>query len=292
MNYKKASYISGVIIFFSFLLFFGSILWLSGERILSAKEYKVFIKFPDVVGLKDHSSVFMRGYRIGWTKDVKFESDGILVRVDIKRRFHIPIDSRIEINTMNFIGEKAITITPGTSAEVLKPLGILHGENKDIVIIAKSILTAIKSKIDEGSFDHAVQQITEIVSNSHTVVRKMVDKIEKVDIDSYNRQVIEIGEAAKKLREFADNTQDSMNRFSAESTTTLQNLNRSLALFSELSTEITQIAQKLNRGDGTAGELLNSKVYLENLNTTVLELKLLIEDIEKNPKKYVDLSIF
>jgi len=292
MNYKKASYISGVIIFFSFVLFFGSVLWLSGERILSTKEYKVFFKFPDVVGLKDHSSVFMRGYRIGWTKDVKFESDGILVRVDIKRSFHVPIDSKIEINTMNFIGEKAVTITPGISPEVLKPLGTLHGENKDIVIIAKTILTAIKAKIDEGSFDEAVRQITEIVSNSHTVVRKMVDKIDKVDIDSYNRQVIEIGEAAKKLREFADNTEHSIDRFSTESTTTMKNINQALARFSELSAEITLIAQKLNRGDGTAGELLNSKVYLENLNTTVLELKLLLEDIEKNPKKYVDLSIF
>ena len=117
-NYNKMSYISGVIIFFSAVIFLISVLWLSGARILSASEYKIYFRFTDVVGLRDRSQVFMRGYRVGWTKDVMFEKDDVLVRVDVKKRFQIPKDSKIEINTLNFIGEKAITISPGVSTNL------------------------------------------------------------------------------------------------------------------------------------------------------------------------------
>jgi phospholipid/cholesterol/gamma-HCH transport system substrate-binding protein len=292
MNYKSMSYISGIIIFFSFVLFFGCILWLSGERILSTKEYKVYFKFTDVVGLKDHSAVYMRGYRIGWTKEVEFEGNAVLVRVDVKRRFHIPIDSKIEINTMNFLGEKAITISPGNSTEYLKARGIMAGENKDIIIVAKSILTSLRNKVEEGTFDQAIRQITETIATSRDVVHDISQKVSKIDVESFNMQIKEIGLAAKNLREFAEQSKNDISKLSTEGSASLKDFDQTLLHFSELSTEVTQIAKKLNQGEGSAGEILNNKEYLQNLNTTVLELKLLIEDVKKNPKKYVDLSLF
>ena len=61
MTYKKMSYISGLIIFFSAVTLLWSILWLSGQRIISSSEYRLYFKFADVVGLRDRSQVFMRG---------------------------------------------------------------------------------------------------------------------------------------------------------------------------------------------------------------------------------------
>jgi phospholipid/cholesterol/gamma-HCH transport system substrate-binding protein len=65
-----------------------------------------------------------------------------------------------------------------------------------------------------------------------------------------------------------------------------------LQRLSELSVELTEIAREIRTGRGTAGEILHNKEYAQNLNKTVLELKAFLEDIQKNPKKYVKFSIF
>lgn len=292
MTYKNMSYISGIIIFLAFIIFFGSVLWLSGERILSLKEYRVYFKFPDVVGLRDRSQVFMRGYRIGWTKEAKFESDGVLIRVDVKRKFKIPIDSKVEINTLNLIGEKAITISPGTSAQFLRPNEVLNGENKDVMILAKNIFTEFKEKLDEGEIYRKILHLSETISASHSLFEKLNAKIDKLDIDSYNKQIQEIGQTASDLRGFVDEAQKDVHKFSMQSSATLQNFDQTLQQFSKLSTELIQISQRLNAGEGTAGELLNNKEYIQNLNSTISDLKLLIDDLKKNPKKYISVSVF
>jgi phospholipid/cholesterol/gamma-HCH transport system substrate-binding protein len=48
----------------------------------------------------------------------------------------------------------------------------------------------------------------------------------------------------------------------------------------------------MNRGEGSAGELLNNKEYIQTLSATIEQLKSLIDDIEKNPRKYFKFSVF
>ena len=147
MDYKKMSYISGVIIFFSFLILMMSIIWLAEKRIFFTRDYIVYVKFDDVVGLRDHSQVFMRGYRIGWTKGVKFLKDGVLVRVDVNKKYDVPTDSRWEINTLNFMGEKAITVQPGKKDLFLQPGAEVPGYNRDLISVTVRARVATAARV-------------------------------------------------------------------------------------------------------------------------------------------------
>ncbi|MBN2355711.1 MCE family protein [candidate division KSB1 bacterium] len=292
MTYKKMTYISGVIIFISAVTFLTAVLWLSGQRIISASEYRVFFKFPDVVGLRDRSQVFLRGYRVGWTKGVTFEKDGVVVRVDIKRRFRIPIDSQIEINTLNLIGEKAITITPGQSEEFLPAEGRMQGENKDVMVVAKGILMDVKRRLEEGEFDKRVNEFGSSIKTMYSLINKVDNKIDRVDVDMYNRQILELGEAARSIRVMADNADKEVNDFARQGTASMKQVEEASQKIAELSVQLNEIAMRLNKGEGSMGEFMQNKEYIQNLNTTVIELRLLIEDIKKNPGKYVSVSVF
>jgi len=292
MTYKKMSYISGVIIFFSAVIFFWSVAWLSGQRIISSSEYRMYFKFPDVVGLRDRSQVFMRGYRIGWTKGVQFEPDGVVVRVDIKKKFRVPMDSKIEINTLNLIGEKAITIEPGTSTEMLPAEGMLMGQNKDVMIMAKEMLTTVRQKIDSGELDDRIRTASNTLKTLSDLVTKMDKKIDNVDIEMYNRQIAEIGDAARAMRVAATDAGKEVTTLAKQSQTSVKQVEETAARLSELSVQLNGIATKLNNGEGSMGELLHNKQYVQNLNSTVTELKLLVEDIKKNPGRYVSVSMF
>ena len=53
-----------------------------------------------------------------------------------------------------------------------------------------------------------------------------------------------------------------------------------------LSDRIDKVMAGLEQGDGTAGQLLRDRQLYENMNGTMVEMKSLVSDIRKDPKKY------
>lgn len=299
MTYKKMSYLAGLIVFLAAIVFLFGILWLSGNQIFFSNEYKLDILFDDVVGLQDQSPVFLRGYRIGSTKEVEFEEEKIRVTISVDKRFRIPADSKVEINMLNFLGEKGIMVLPGYAKEYLKPNSVITGENKDLMSLAKNILFTTKEKVEEGDLNRVIANISESAESLSKLLGTVNTKVDNLDIALYNTQIMELGQAGKGLKEFLDVAQGETQNFSAESrmsldkfNLTLDQVNDTLEQLAALSSELSEIARDINTGRGTAGELLQNKAYIESLNDTIIQLTAFLEDIRENPKKYVKFSIF
>ena len=47
----------------------------------------------------------------------------------------------------------------------------------------------------------------------------------------------------------------------------------------------------LQQGEGTAGQLLQDRQLYENMNGTILELRSLIVEIRKDPRKYLNVRV-
>jgi phospholipid/cholesterol/gamma-HCH transport system substrate-binding protein len=60
---------------------------------------------------------------------------------------------------------------------------------------------------------------------------------------------------------------------------------------STLSTRLDEITTRLNAGEGTAGQLLRDKQLYENMNTAVTELRGLIGEIRRDPRKYLNVKV-
>ena len=54
---------------------------------------------------------------------------------------------------------------------------------------------------------------------------------------------------------------------------------------------LDDLVDKLNEGQGTAGQLLKDKQLYENMNKTVNEMQALLADIRKDPKKYLNVKV-
>jgi phospholipid/cholesterol/gamma-HCH transport system substrate-binding protein len=59
----------------------------------------------------------------------------------------------------------------------------------------------------------------------------------------------------------------------------------------QLTGRIDQLLTRLNDGQGTAGQLLNNKELYENMNRTVADVRALIADIRKDPKKFLNVKV-
>jgi len=66
------------------------------------------------------------------------------------------------------------------------------------------------------------------------------------------------------------------------------------ALFNRLtgiSDRFEQLLTRLNDGEGTAGQLLKDKQLYENMNGAVSELRTLLSNIQKDPRKYLNIKV-
>lgn len=61
--------------------------------------------------------------------------------------------------------------------------------------------------------------------------------------------------------------------------------------FNSMAARLDQITGRLQSGEGTAGELLQNKQLYENMNQAVGELRGLLVDIRKDPKKYLNMKV-
>jgi len=59
----------------------------------------------------------------------------------------------------------------------------------------------------------------------------------------------------------------------------------------DMTARLDTVLQDLNDGKGTAGQLLHDKQLYENMNGTVSEMRALIAEIKKDPKKYLNVKV-
>jgi phospholipid/cholesterol/gamma-HCH transport system substrate-binding protein len=58
-----------------------------------------------------------------------------------------------------------------------------------------------------------------------------------------------------------------------------------------MTARLDTVLQQLSNGEGTAGQLLRDKQLYENMNLTVSEMRALIAEITKDPKKYLNVKV-
>jgi phospholipid/cholesterol/gamma-HCH transport system substrate-binding protein len=56
-------------------------------------------------------------------------------------------------------------------------------------------------------------------------------------------------------------------------------------------TRLDSLVTALNKGEGTAGKLLQDKQLYDNMNGAVNELRGLLAEIKKDPKKYLNVKV-
>ena len=96
------------------------------------------------------------------------------------------------------------------------------------------------------------------------------------------RRIVEdAGEAARQLRETS-------RRLSLLS----EQLARSLGRLDSFLATSDSIAQKIHSGHGSLGLLINDPTLYRNADSTLRQLNVLLADVQKNPRRYINLRIF
>jgi phospholipid/cholesterol/gamma-HCH transport system substrate-binding protein len=134
-------------------------------------------------------------------------------------------------------------------------------------------LTTVSSDVRGG-----VESLTEAAQHLRSVVERVDSSTARGEV----KQVMDdAAEAARLLR-------DTGRRLATIS----EQLGRSQHRLESMLARGDSIATKLNAGEGSLGLMINSPSLYRNSDSLLIELRRLIADVQRNPRRYVNLRIF
>jgi phospholipid/cholesterol/gamma-HCH transport system substrate-binding protein len=110
----------GVILFASFILFAGALLFIGGTKGFFLRRTSYFARFANSQGLLTGNQVRLAGVVVGAVRDIEVPrapGQDLTVLFDIERKYQhlVKTDSRAEIKTIGLLGDKYLEVTPGSS---------------------------------------------------------------------------------------------------------------------------------------------------------------------------------
>ena len=269
-------------------------LWLARGGLSNG--YPLYATFPWGAGLKTGQPVLLVGVTVGFVDEVKLEQDGTLITsFRIRDEYQVPIGSKATVVANGIFGDMAIALTPegpnprsfqpGDTVPIGPPQPGLANLTARFDTIGRSVKAitdvAQLQLVDSGGIrelrqtlmatNRLVQQLSSIAAlQSNEIqltlasVRHAMSGIDSATVDSTVRNFRQMSENVVRVTDGLDSTTARLNA----------------------------VLAKIESGDGTAAMLINDKGLYLDMRQLLLRLDSLTADFKKNPRRYINLSIF
>jgi len=262
--------------------------------------YVVTTMLDDAGGIRKGDPVQMRGVNIGRVQHFRIGSEGVEVKLEIEGEYKIPSDSRVELKSGSLLGGMIAEVVPGTSQKLMRRGDSMPGKSVSGVFDSASNLASQSEKVLERMQAALSDRTVENIEASSVEAHQLLKELSAVTTE----QRKQLAALTASLRKSAESVER------ATSGPELENVIMRLAGLTEKLDGLTatldrsghsmeSVLGRVERGEGTLGRMLkddtlyvNATEATNNLNQAVVELRRLTEDIRKQPKKYLKLSVF
>ncbi len=306
----------GAIVIFAVAAFIWGVNFLKSRDIF-LQEKTCFAYYKKVDGLVTSNPVYLSGIKIGYVKNVEFVSNNsseVKVTLVFNNKINIPKNSIAKIYSADLMGSRAIQIIMGDSKELLAENDVLKSEieadlkeeiNRQVVPLKlkaeelmssfDSVLIAIKLVFNENtrknltySFENikiSLDNIKHMTYNVDTLVTNQRNRLSQI--------IVNFESISHNIRNNNDKISNIISNFSTLSDTLARsNISQTINTTNKALADVASIMNKINKGEGSLGMLINNDSLYNNLQSSAKNLDLLLIDLKKNPERYVNISVF
>ena len=282
--------------------------YLKGVNILNDNS-DVYAVYENIGGLQVGSPVLVNGYKVGMVSNIDLlteQNQNLLVTISLDKEFDMAKNTVCKIVNQDLMGTKGIALILGDTDELVRVgdtlIGGIEATLQDEV---NAQILPLKNKAEEliGSIDSLMMIVTAVLNkDTRDNLRNSLSSLDKtfelmsqtmVRVDSMvDINDDRIAKVVKNLESITSNLENS----NGEIKTILTNfatLSDSLVK-SDIATvlqNVSDITTKINNGEGSIGLFLKDDKIYANFEKSTRELASLLEDIKKNPSRYVNFSI-
>jgi phospholipid/cholesterol/gamma-HCH transport system substrate-binding protein len=315
MKVSREFWLGALVIFVIAVVYFG-INFLKGSN-LFLKHKRYYSLYENVAGIAPSSPVVLNGYKIGQVKDVHiFEADQSKIVIELSindEHVKIPKDSKFQIYESDLFGGKAVRLILGDS--------VVFAENKDTLTgtLALGLTESLKQEIEPlkaktieliSGIDSAITQLNQVFRDPRTKeipalfasIQRTLRNVESSTASFsqvMNQSGPDIVQLLNSARSIADNLKNNNGRLSQvianfeqiSDTLKRANVGATILKVNQAVTGLNQVVNDINEGKGTIGALMKSDALHNKLTDAAQSLDVLIDDIQKNPKRYLSFSV-
>jgi len=306
----------GIVFVLATAILIWGLMYLKGLELLKTSR-TFYAVYDQVNGLAAANPISIKGLKVGQVKKLYFhphDPGKIVVELYLLGDYPVPRNSMARIFSSSLLGAPEVEIIPGDSRELADNGDTLLSQTEATLgqEVNRQILPLkVKAENLSASID-SIAVIVQQVLNKNTR-DNLVDAIEHV------KQTLEnIAHATHNLDTLVDSQRNNLSRIISNVESISNNLRQSndkvtniLTNFSDLSDSLARaripytiaqvnkavsdldlVLQKINRGEGTVGQLIHNEQLYREIEKAARDLNLLLEDIKNNPSKYVKVSVF
>lgn len=277
--------------------------FMKGEDIFTtSNEY--YGKYKKIEGLFKSNPVLINGYKVGSVSSVQMNNEtldltvGIIVSEDIK----IPKNSIMKIVNNDMIGSKAVEIIFGNSKGIAQNGDFfIAQQDQGIAQAVSGVLTPITQSVNSvlGNMDTAIAGVDlrgtlRDASLALRSFKETADKLNKL-LDGKDVQIANILNDVEKTTSGLGGLTPKIDTILLELDKTSKDLsqiefNQLASQINTLSEELSKTTMAINQKDGSLGMLVHDKSLYNHLDSTISQLKLLLKDIERYPRRYTGVT--
>ena len=293
-KFSRELWIGALVIATVAVLYFG-VNYLKGINIFNPTNY-YYVKFDRVNGLSVSSPITIKGYKIGLIKDIIYNyddpKDGIVVVLQVDDDLRIPVNSRAVL-TSELLGGANVSLTlnaemngvfykKGDTIPSFIDDGIMATVTAEIMPRVQSIVPQLDSLLVSLKTIASDQAIQKSLGN----IQRLTANLESASVSLNGMMKNDVPVIMKNVNTITtDFSKVSANLSHVDFQATMKRVDNTLA-------NLQTITDKVNRGEGTVGMLLNDKTLYNNLANTAGSANELLIDLKANPKRYVQFSLW
>jgi len=297
----------GIFVLIGIILLVYMSLRVGGIQFGRAEGYEVYIRLDSAAGLDNDASVRVAGVEIGRVKGIVLQNNKAKVVLRINPDVKIGKDFTAVLKTKGLLGERYVELIPGspnapsleaggeitrvtTYTDLDKLISILSDAATDIRKVSESLSNALGGREGQATLKNIVTNIEEITERLNNVVKRNDEKFARIvnNFELFSKILKEQGpEITGGLKAVADN----LNQLIAENKEPLRdgidNLRTATAKLGETMETINKLAKnvepkiddsvetiksivnKVDRGEGTLGKLVNDTTIHDSFNKTL-----------------------
>jgi phospholipid/cholesterol/gamma-HCH transport system substrate-binding protein len=258
--------------------------------------YPLYAKFPWGAGLKRGQPVLLVGVNAGYVDKVELLQTGLLVTtLRIDDEYRVPKGTTASVIAAGIFGDKAVALTPsrpnpeshqaGDTIPVGRPEPGIAELTRTADSVALSVQTVTQALERELVATGGLTDLRRAVASTNLLIAQLSTVVDlqsrqlSLALANFRRSTAALDSAA------LDSTVRNFRAASANAVALTDELRRT-------SSQLNTTLAKLDRGDGTAARLINDPALYNDLRTLVTRLDTLTADFKRNPRRYINLTVF
>jgi phospholipid/cholesterol/gamma-HCH transport system substrate-binding protein len=306
----------GVVFVVATAILIWGLMYLKGLELLKTSR-TFYAVYDQVNGLVAANPISIKGLNVGQVKKLYFDPhnpEKIIVELYVLGDYPIAKNSSARIFSSSLLGAPEVEIIPGDSKimavsgdtllsqteatlgqEVNKQLLPLKTKAENLISSIDSIATIVQQVLNKNTRDNLVEAIEHVkqalgniantTQNLDTLMGSQRNNLSKIinNVEQISSNLKQNNDKITNILTNFSNISDSLSR--ARIPLTIANVNKAIV-------DLDSTLMKINKGEGTVGQLLSNEQLYKEVEKAARDLNLLLEDIRKNPGKYVKVSVF